>query len=52
MWSWISQVHVVLHTHLNMLLTYKEGKKVFLISNFCRVLNVVCFLLGNCLVSE
>jgi hypothetical protein len=24
---WISQVHVVLRTHLNILLTYKEGKK-------------------------
>ena len=24
----------------------------FLISNFCRVLNVVCFLLGNSLASE
>jgi hypothetical protein len=26
--------------------------KVFLISNFCRVLNVLCFLLGNSLASE
>jgi len=25
---------------------------MFLISNFCCALNVVCFLLGNCLASE
>ena len=26
--------------------------RTFLISNFCHVINVVCFLLGNSLVSE
>jgi len=28
------------------------GSNILLISNFCHVLNVVCFLLGNSLVSE
>jgi len=32
--------------------TSAEQHYFFLISNFCRVLNVVCFLLGNSSVSE
>jgi hypothetical protein len=37
---------------IRFLITKNKQKMVFLISNFHRVLNVVCILLGNSLVSK
>ena len=46
---WSETVSIV---HVLFISQFLEVSSLFLISNFCRVLNVVCFLLGNSVASE
>jgi len=49
---WYESNNTIIFKFLKLVALHFDTMQLFLISNFCRVLNVVCFLLGDSPASE